>query len=183
MDLEFPRPRCGRCARGSVAKICGRWRNGVPLALSPENDTPPGGIKLDQLNDFDYVNKDGSEDPQGVRCPIGAHTRRVNPRNTTFAKLVRAAETNWRALAEDITAGKLCGRSLPAPGRHRSLSETRTVIGFDCRSSQANAPRGSIGCATSMSRFRYCRRGRQLFLTRPSLPTAASRRIGLRAPQ
>lgn len=26
------------------------------------------------------MNKDGSGDPQGVRCPIGAHTRRVNPR-------------------------------------------------------------------------------------------------------
>ena len=63
-----------------AAKICGRWRNGVPLELSPNTDSPPGGIKLDQLNDFDYVNKDGSGDPQGVRCPIGAHTRRVNPR-------------------------------------------------------------------------------------------------------
>jgi hypothetical protein len=70
--------------------------------------------------------------------------------NATFAKLVSAPETNWRVLAEDITAGKLCGRSLPAPGRHRSLSETRTVIGFDCSSSEANAPWGSIGCATSM---------------------------------
>ena len=63
-----------------AAKICGRWRNGVPLELSPDADTPPGGIKLDQLNDFDYVDKNGSGDPQGVRCPIGAHTRRVNPR-------------------------------------------------------------------------------------------------------
>ena len=63
-----------------AAKICGRWRNGVPLALSPDTDSPPGGIELDQLNDFDYVNKDGSGDPEGIRCPIGAHMRRVNPR-------------------------------------------------------------------------------------------------------
>ena len=63
-----------------AAKICGRWRNGVPLALSPDSDSPPGGIKLEQLNDFDYVNKDWSGDPLGVRCPIGAHIRRVNPR-------------------------------------------------------------------------------------------------------
>ena len=27
-----------------AAKVCGRWRNGVPLALSPETDSPPGGI-------------------------------------------------------------------------------------------------------------------------------------------
>lgn len=63
-----------------AAKICGRWRNGVPLELSPDTDSPPGGIKLDQLNDFDYVNKDGSGDPDGLRCPVGAHLRRVNPR-------------------------------------------------------------------------------------------------------
>ena len=63
-----------------AAKICGRWRNGVPLELSPDTDSPPGGIKLDQMNNFDYVNKDGSGDPLGVRCPIGAHIRRVNPR-------------------------------------------------------------------------------------------------------
>ena len=63
-----------------AAKICGRWRNGVPLVVSPDTDSPPGGIKLDQLNDFDYVNKDGSGDPEGIRCPIGAHLRRVNPR-------------------------------------------------------------------------------------------------------
>ena len=63
-----------------AAKICGRWRNGVPLVTSPDTDSLPGGIKLDQLNDFDYVNKDGSGDPRGERCPIGAHLRRVNPR-------------------------------------------------------------------------------------------------------
>jgi deferrochelatase/peroxidase EfeB len=63
-----------------AAKICGRWRNGVPLALSPETDNPPGGMSAEQLNDFEYVNADGSGDPKGLRCPIGAHMRRINPR-------------------------------------------------------------------------------------------------------
>ena len=63
-----------------AAKICGRWRNGVPLALSPETDSPPGGIPLQQLNDYEYVNADGSGDPKGLRCPVGAHMRRINPR-------------------------------------------------------------------------------------------------------
>lgn len=63
-----------------AAKICGRWRNGVPLELSPDTDSPAGGIKPDQLNDFAYVNKDGSGDPKGLRCLIGAHIRRINPR-------------------------------------------------------------------------------------------------------
>jgi deferrochelatase/peroxidase EfeB len=63
-----------------AAKICGRWRNGVPLALSPETDSPPGGIRIDQLNNYEYVNADGSGDPKGLRCPVGAHMRRINPR-------------------------------------------------------------------------------------------------------
>jgi deferrochelatase/peroxidase EfeB len=63
-----------------AAKICGRWRNGVPLALSPETDSPAGGISPERLNDFEYVNADGSGDPKGLRCPIGAHMRRINPR-------------------------------------------------------------------------------------------------------
>ncbi len=63
-----------------AAKICGRWRNGVPLALSPDTDTPRGGIPLEQLNDYEYVNADGSGDPKGLRCPVGSHMRRINPR-------------------------------------------------------------------------------------------------------
>ena len=68
-----------------AAKLCGRWRNGVPLALSPETDSPAGGISAEQLNDYEYVNADGSGDPKGIHCPVGAHTRRVNPRGQPIA--------------------------------------------------------------------------------------------------
>jgi deferrochelatase/peroxidase EfeB len=63
-----------------AAKICGRWRNGVPLAFSPETDSPAGGITPEQMNNYEYVNADGSGDPKGLRCPVGAHMRRINPR-------------------------------------------------------------------------------------------------------
>jgi len=63
-----------------AAKICGRWRNGVPLALSPDTKSPTVVIPLDQLNNYEYVNADGSGDPKGLRCPVGAHMRRINPR-------------------------------------------------------------------------------------------------------
>ncbi len=63
-----------------AAKVCGRWRNGVPLALSPETDSPLDGMPPERLNDFEYVNPDGSGDPRGLRCPVGAHMRRINPR-------------------------------------------------------------------------------------------------------
>jgi deferrochelatase/peroxidase EfeB len=63
-----------------AAKICGRWRNGVPLSISPDTDSPEGGVQPELLNDFEYVNSDGTGDPRGLRCPIGAHIRRMNPR-------------------------------------------------------------------------------------------------------
>jgi deferrochelatase/peroxidase EfeB len=63
-----------------AAKLCGRWRNGVPLALSPDTDSPSGGISPEQMNNYEYVNADGSGDPKGLRCPVGAHMRRINPR-------------------------------------------------------------------------------------------------------
>ena len=69
-----------------AAKMCGRWRNGVPLALSPDTDSPPGGISPEQLNNFEYVNPDGSGDPKGLRCPVGAHIRRINPRGQPISR-------------------------------------------------------------------------------------------------
>ena len=68
-----------------AAKICGRWRNGAPLAVSPATATPVGGISPEQLNDFGYVEADGSGDAKGINCPVGAHIRRVNPRGQPVA--------------------------------------------------------------------------------------------------
>jgi len=28
-------------------------------------------------NNFEYVNADGAGDPKGLRCPVGAHMRRI----------------------------------------------------------------------------------------------------------
>ena len=62
-----------------AAKIVGRWRDGTPLMASP--DTPderfaPDEELADAMNDFRY-----GDDPDGVRCPLGAHIRRANPRD------------------------------------------------------------------------------------------------------
>lgn len=61
-----------------AAKVCGRWRNGVPLVLSPDTDTPDPPIPLEALNDFDYVGE--YDDARGYRCPVGSHVRRMYPR-------------------------------------------------------------------------------------------------------
>lgn len=59
-----------------AAKMVGRWRSGCPVELSPDRDDPE--IAADPLrnNDFSY-----GDDPRGVRTPLGAHVRRVNPRD------------------------------------------------------------------------------------------------------
>ena len=68
-----------------AAKLCGRWRNGVPLAMSPDTDSPEAGVSAEGLNDFGYVEADGTGDPKGIGCPVGAHIRRVNPRGQPVA--------------------------------------------------------------------------------------------------
>jgi len=84
-----------------AAKMMGRWKDGTSLVRYP--DTPPDnetrrkpdnktGRKPDNEtrrkpdnetrrkpdNDFLF----GVDDPQGLRCPYGAHVRRVNPRDS-----------------------------------------------------------------------------------------------------
>jgi Dyp-type peroxidase family len=70
-----------------AAKLCGRWRNGVPLSLSP--DSPQLDLPPEKFNTFDYVPTpevpDAYDDRRGVRCPIGSHIRRMNPRHSTVA--------------------------------------------------------------------------------------------------
>jgi len=65
-----------------AAKVCGRWRNGLPLVLAPASDMPTPPLPDEALNDFDYVSTDPAvDDTFGYRCPIGAHIRRTNPRS------------------------------------------------------------------------------------------------------
>ena len=65
-----------------AAKLCGRWRNGTPLVLSPGTD-PPAPLPPEALNDFDYVGARGDE--RGERCPLGSHIRRMYPRGSRVA--------------------------------------------------------------------------------------------------
>ena len=57
-----------------AARMVGRWPSGAPLTRAPETDQPD----LAEDNDFGYQ----AEDPHGLGCPIGAHVRRTNPRDS-----------------------------------------------------------------------------------------------------
>ncbi|GAA2418213.1 Dyp-type peroxidase [Nonomuraea africana] len=60
-----------------AAKMVGRWRSGAPLVLAPEHDDPDLAADPQRANDFAYR----QEDPRGLRCPLGSHIRRMNPRD------------------------------------------------------------------------------------------------------
>ncbi|HEY1554316.1 MAG TPA: hypothetical protein VGF94_05745 [Kofleriaceae bacterium] len=55
------------------AKMVGRWPNGAPLVTSPDADDRAQATE----NRFLYDAADGD----GLRCPLGAHVRRANPRD------------------------------------------------------------------------------------------------------
>ena len=106
-----------------AAKMCGRWRNGVPLALSPVTDSPAGGISPEQLNDFQYVDTDGSGDPKGIGCPVGAHIRRVNPRGQPVAGqgLPGGSNNSHRMIRRGLPYGPTYDSAKPHDGIERGM--------------------------------------------------------------
>ncbi|MEV4262515.1 peroxidase [Kribbella sp. NPDC049584] len=68
-----------------AAKLIGRWRSGAPLTLAPDHDDPALGADPLRNNDFTYA-----ADPDGRQVPLGAHMRRMNPRDTKMAILADA---------------------------------------------------------------------------------------------
>ena len=63
-----------------AAKMMGRWRNGTPLALSPEK--PDDALACETR--FGYA-----DDPKGLRCPLHAHIRLANPRDEPLSEPVK----------------------------------------------------------------------------------------------
>ena len=106
-----------------AAKMCGRWRNGVPLALSPETDSPPVGLTPEQMNNYEYVNADGSGDPKGLRCPVGAHMRRINPRGQPVTGQGQPGGSNntHRIIRRGLPYGSTYDPKLPYDGIKRGL--------------------------------------------------------------
>jgi len=90
-----------------AAAMVGRTKNGDPLVA-------PG-----EVNNFTY-----QADPQGLRCPLGAHIRRANPRNADLPRGARGILSRlWRMLGFNATALE---RDLVASTRfHRLLRRGR----------------------------------------------------------
>jgi Dyp-type peroxidase family len=59
-----------------ASKLVGRWRDGTPTMLSPDKEAPEIAQDGNRNVNFTF-----GKDPTGARCPLGAHLRRVNPRD------------------------------------------------------------------------------------------------------
>jgi Dyp-type peroxidase family len=83
-----------------AAKFMGRWRSGAPLVLAPDKDDPELGADPMRNNDYNYKEMD----PFGYACPLGAHARRLNPRDTAHnmnrRRMIRRGATYGAALPD-----------------------------------------------------------------------------------
>lgn len=95
-----------------AAKLMGRWRTGTPLYLSPDDPQMPATAapaRPDRLgdspNDFDYgpsaTLPHAYDDAIGLRCPVGSHIRRLNPRGS----LVMGKPYNRRLVRRGLPYG------------------------------------------------------------------------------
>ena len=91
-----------------AAAMVGRTKDGEPLA-APGGQPVAGVAPMPQStrNEFTY-----RDDPRGLRCPLGAHIRRANPRNADLppggrgllSRLWRMLGFNSAALEQDLIA-------------------------------------------------------------------------------
>ncbi len=109
-----------------AAKLMGRWRSGAPLVLAPDKDDRALGADPQRNNNFDY----GKMDPHGYAVPLGAHIRRMNPRDT-------AANMNRRRM---IRRGGTYGPPLPEGAPEDGVE--RGIAAF-------------VGCASLIRQFEF----------------------------
>ena len=112
----------GQSKEWIAAKMCGRWRNGVPLSVFPETDTPDPPLAFEEMNCFDFVPTtefpDVFDDTRGVRCPIGSHIRRSNPRS---GRVAGSGGHLHRLVRRGIPYGPVFNPDLPHDGQERGL--------------------------------------------------------------
>lgn len=92
-----------------AAQMLGRWRNGVPYALSPTAQLPDPPANPHSLTNFEY-GRDSA-------CPAGAHMRRANPRGGHIVQRVanRTRRLVRRGVPYDL-APELSGDGMPEQG-------------------------------------------------------------------
>jgi Dyp-type peroxidase family len=101
------------------AKLVGRWASGTSLILSPAQDKPPENQKEPE-NNFVYA----ATDPYGYVCPLGAHVRRVNPRDAMSDREPTESMVDvrrHRILRRGVPYGETLATGLNDDGKPRGL--------------------------------------------------------------
>jgi Dyp-type peroxidase family len=105
-----------------AARIVGRWPSGAPVSRLPDHDERALGVDRLANNNFGYAApaeavplKDGgtsnhwpeaAADPVGLTCPMAAHIRKVNARETPNDLGGRRASFSRRILRRGLPYGK-----------------------------------------------------------------------------
>jgi deferrochelatase/peroxidase EfeB len=116
-----------------AAKMVGRWPDGTSLVRHPHlpGTCPiPGNPNLRDVppdNDFSFRN----EDPNGLRCPLGAHIRRANPRDSFVPGLEKQTETATKE-QDDAQFAIQIKEQLRIVNRHRILRIGRPYEAQEC---------------------------------------------------
>ncbi|AHG89224.1 Dyp-type peroxidase family [Gemmatirosa kalamazoonensis] len=117
--IELAGQRANMSKELVAAKLMGRWRNGKPLALAPEDESTP--VSEAEINRFDYAptahHPNSYDDADGLRCPIGSHARRMNPRGA----LVMGKPHARRIIRRGMPYGPAFDPSAPDDGVERGL--------------------------------------------------------------
>lgn len=110
-----------------AAKLMGRWRSGTPVDAAPNADDRSSRDPQDD-NDFNFGGRDAEGNPvalstspstdiQGMRCPVDAHIRKMNPRN--------GGEASRRIMRRGIPFGLPFD---PAAGRGQGVDADRGLL-------------------------------------------------------
>jgi Dyp-type peroxidase family len=95
-----------------AAKLMGRWRSGAPLVLAPDKDDLALGADPLRNNNFNFKH----QDPLGYAVPLGAHIRRMNPRDTG------ANMNRRRMIRRGATYGPPLPEGAPEDGTERGIA-------------------------------------------------------------
>jgi deferrochelatase/peroxidase EfeB len=119
-----------------AAKMVGRWPDGTSLVRHPHNagtsvSAAGGRGYLPPDNDFSFR----TEDPNGLRCPFGAHIRRANPRDSFVFGFHKQAEGATKEQVDEQFAEEI-KEQLRIVNRHRIFRIGRPYEPQECLGAQ-----------------------------------------------
>jgi len=166
-----------------ASAMVGRRRDGAPL-VGAADETIEGGGAAGDLNAFTY-----RSDPDGLRCPLGAHIRRSNPRNADLPPgppglvswLKRTLGFDAEALDHDLVASTRFHRLLRRGREYGTEVSPAQALGE--ASSNADTGLHFICLGANIARqFEFVQNAWAMAVRFDGLPSESDPLLGTRAP-